>query len=210
MGNAKRQKTDRPGKPGGGSGGQKPPADGNRPRRRRINPKSPVFRFVVTLVVLMCVFNALFYAWISNTAVFDWYLGLNARAAGAIINLTGEDVTVNSEAITTVRFSLGIKRGCDALQASAFFVFLAAASPTATAVRKRLPFILAGTAFLLLMNLVRIVSLYFAGVYGSRRFFDFMHLEFWQAVFIFLPLFMWFMWTIKRLRGSAKRPNDAG
>ena len=46
---------------------------------------------------------------------------------------------------------------------------------------------------LLSMNLVRLISLYYAGVYVPSLF-EALHVEVWQAVFIFVPIVLWVIW----------------
>ena len=154
--------------------------------------KRPVLRFVLVLVGLMGVFNLLFYYWISEGGFFEGYLALNADAGAAILNLFGEDASAIGTNLSSSRFAVDIKRGCDGLQASVFFAFAVLASPCGVAMLARLPVILLGTLFLLLFNLFRIVSLYYTGIYFPGMF-EIMHLDVWQAVFIFCPLFLWAM-----------------
>ena len=58
---------------------------------------------------------------------------------------------------------------------------------------------LLGTLFLLLLNVVRIVSLYYSGAYYPRMF-DVLHIDLWQPMFILLPLVLWLMWVRRSLR----------
>ncbi len=161
-----------------------------RPQRRR----RPVLRFVVVLVGLMLAFNALFYAWFSKTEAFDSYLALNARVSASVLCLFGEEATATGMSLTSPLFSLSIKRGCDAIQASVFFALLVAASPLVVPLARRLVWMVAGTALLLLVNLVRIVSLYYTGVWFSPKTFEVMHIEVWQVAFIIMPILLWLSW----------------
>ncbi len=169
-------------------------ADAPRKRRRR-----PVLRFVVVLVVLMVGFNALFYAWFSKTTYFESYLEVNARASAVVLDLLGEKATSHGVAVTSPRFALSIKRGCDAIQASVFFALLVAASPLAVPLLRRCAWMIGGTLVLLIINLVRIISLYYTGVWCSPETFEMMHVEVWQVAFIFLPIVLWLIW-IRSLR----------
>lgn len=153
----------------------------------------------------MGVFNAVFYTYLSDAPFFHSYLAINAQVTAAILGFFGDQVNVNRDALVSDNFSLGIKRGCDAIQATAFFIFLVFASPSQMRYRARIPYAIAGTVFLLLLNLVRIITLYYAGMYCSKAIFDFLHVDFWQAVFIFLPLFLWVMWTRRAERSRAKK-----
>lgn len=163
--------------------------------------KRPVLRFVLVFAVLIGAFNVYFYVWFSKSEAFESYLHFNAQVSGAILRVFGESACVAETSITSPRFALNIKRGCDAIQASVFFVFLVLASPLRTPLLKRLPAIIVGMALLLLINLVRIISLYYIGVYVPSAF-KTMHVEIWQALFIFLPLFLWVLWVRRAMRPS--------
>lgn len=65
---------------------------------------------------------------------------------------------------------------------------------------------LLGTLCLLLLNVVRIVSLYYSGVYCPRMF-EVLHVDLWQPVFILLPLVLWLMWVRWSLRQRMETPD---
>jgi len=99
-------------------------------------------------------------------------------------------------------FSLSIERGCDAIHPSALFVAAVLASPVA--LWTKLPGCLAGTFVLMALNLLRIVSLFYAKIYWPRAF-DVLHVEVWQALFILLAVLLWAAWAAWALR----RPRPA-
>ncbi len=163
--------------------------------------------FVVVLVVLMVVFNALFIGWFSKTEAFDSYLALNAKVSAFVLSLFGEEASATGLAVTSPRFALTIKRGCDAIQASVFFALLVAASPLAVPLSRRLVWMIGGTALLLLINLIRIVSLYYTGVWFSPKVFEVMHVEVWQVAFIMLPILLWLFWIRRISKPQGTQPD---
>jgi exosortase/archaeosortase family protein len=168
-----------------------------------------VLRFVLVLAGLTIAFNAFFYLVISKSALFESYLGVNAQVSAAILRLFGEDASAGQTVIRSPSLPLEIKRGCDAIQASAFFVFIVLASPVGIPLRRRLPAVLLGTLALLFLNIARIVSLFYAAHY-SQRLFNVLHVEVWQPVFIFLPLCFWFVWLRRAMRGTGNRSDVPG
>ncbi len=156
--------------------------------------KRGALRFVLLLAVGVLGFNALFLLWISTSEFFEAYLHVNAEASGAVLELLGDEASVNGASIATPRFSLTIKSGCDAIQASAFFVFAVLASPVSVSRLARIRPVVVGSLLLMALNVVRIVGLYYTGVYSPEAF-DMMHVEVGQAAFIFLPIFFWLMWV---------------
>jgi exosortase/archaeosortase family protein len=94
--------------------------------------------------------------------------------------------------------------GCDALQSAVFLMFAVVASPLGLPLRSRVPFIILGTLFLLGLNLVRIISLYYTGVYWKSAF-ETIHIDVWQPVFIFVPLVMWVIWARRAMIHEAAK-----
>jgi exosortase H (IPTLxxWG-CTERM-specific) len=173
-----------------------PPRGGERFGRR------PVLRFVALFALFMIAFYALtLMPWFTR-GVFPHYLHLNARISGAILNVLGEDARVAQTSIITPRFALGIERGCDAIEPAALFAAAVVAFPVP--LRRKAPGLAVGISLLLLINLVRIVSLYYAGVYYPSAF-ETLHAEVWQPLFILIAVLFWVVWAL-RATGRAPRP----
>ncbi|MFH1418221.1 MAG: archaeosortase/exosortase family protein [Planctomycetota bacterium] len=168
--------------------------------------KRPIFRFVAVFAVLVIAFNIFFYAWFKESSAFQAYLHLNASVSGMILRLLGEDMSVAGASISSPRFSLVIALGCDAIQPTALFVCAVLASPVSF--KSKWPGLLVGAPLLLVTNLVRIVSLYYAGVAFSEETFKILHVDVWQAAFIFLALLFWILWA-RSARQSYLKKADA-
>jgi len=173
--------------------------------------KLPVLRFVLVMVALLVAFNAFFYGWFSNPddktlrPIFDAYLSVNANVSARVLEFFGEqDVVVEDGIIRSPRFGLGIKRGCDAIQPAVFFAFFVMASPVLASRWRKTKAILIGVSLILFINLFRIVSLFYVGVYWTSAF-EWVHVEFWQMVFIAIPIVFWLVWARgQQLKGSVK------
>ncbi len=155
--------------------------------------KRRVLRFVVLLGVGMAGFNVLFFLWLAPGEFFQDYLRLNATASAAVLQVLGDDATVSGTSIISPRYSLNIKRGCEAIQVSAFFVLAVLAWPMSVSRWRRATGLVVGILVLLVINLVRIVSLYYTGIYFPSAF-EAMHIDVWQPAFIVLALFLWMIW----------------
>ncbi len=162
----------------------------------RRSGKRPVLRFVLMLGSLMVGFNVCFYLWLSQGSVMNAYLQFHARLVAAMLRVMGDDAAAAGKSIVSSRFSLSIEVGCDAVQASAFFLFAVAVSPVSVPMRARVPYLLFGAVFLSVINLFRILSLYFTGIYYPGAF-EFIHIDVWQALFVFMPLVLWVTWLRK-------------
>lgn len=168
--------------------------------------KRPVLRFVLMLGSLMIGFNACFYLWFSQGSVMNAYLGFHARLVAAMLRVMGDDAAAAGKSIVSSRFSLSIEVGCDAVQASAFFLFAVAVSPVSVPLLARVPYLLFGAFFLSVINLFRILSLYFTGIYYPGAF-EFVHIDVWQALFVFMPLVLWVAW-LRKARGPRGGVSD--
>lgn len=177
-------------------------ASAKRSRRRR-----PVLRFVVVLLVLMGGFTALFYGWFSQSSYFQSYLEANASWSARVLSWLGEEASASGVSVNSPRFNLSIKRGCDAIQPSVFFALLVAASPVTVALWRRCVWMIAGTLVLLGINLFRIISLYYTGVWSPQHF-ELMHVEVWQVVFVVLPILLWLIW-VRAMNPGRATPSHA-
>ncbi|MFH1108499.1 MAG: hypothetical protein V1790_04775 [Planctomycetota bacterium] len=167
----------------------------------RLIRKGAVLRFVLWLAGLMVAFNAVFYLWLAESRFLQVYLSWNARASALLLRVFGESATATGTLVASPRFGLEVKDGCDALQPIAFFIFAMLASPVPVRLRLRIVPILMGTLVLLLLNLVRILTLFYTGIHFPSAF-EPLHIDVWQSVFIFLPLTFWLVWAQRALRRS--------
>ena len=129
---------------------------------------------------------------------FPAYLRLNAQVPAAILRVFGQDVTVRGQSMISAQgATIEIERGCDAVEPSALFVSAVLASPVP--LLSRLSAAAAGTLLLMVLNLVRVASLFLVRIYWPKAF-DVMHLDVWQALFIFLAILLWAIWASRMAR----------
>lgn len=156
----------------------------------------------------------LFYGFVhtpaNETTAFRPYLALIARTVGGILSVFGYDISVAETTVHSSRFSMEIVRGCDAIEPAAVYIAAVIASPVG--LWPRIPGILIGTAAIMLINLLRIVSLYFVGVYYPGAF-NMIHEGVWQAAFVVLAIVFWAVWvqwaTREKPEPSNARPAQA-
>lgn len=175
-------------------------------RLSRIGSKRPVLRAVLVFGVLI----GLFYGFIHSPYVggdyLQPYLGFVARVTGGILRVLGHNATVHGALIYSPYFSVEIVSGCDAVEPVAAFAAAVLASPASLWLK--IPGILAGSVTLLLINFVRIVSLFFVGVYYPKAL-DVIHMDVWQAAFIVLAFCLWAIWVQWATRAVSRRIPSA-
>lgn len=121
------------------------------------------------------------------------YLRGWAHASAFTLRLFGENASVHGSAISSPRFQVNIKQGCDALQPTILFVSAVLASPVGF--MSKLPGLLAGFSFLMFLNLTRVISLFYIGIYWNSAF-ETMHHDVWQALFIIFSIAAWAIWAV--------------
>ncbi len=155
-------------------------------------------RFLLIFGCCMGLYYVLTLLPVIKDGFFPAYLRLNASVSGAILDTFGEGVSVRDKSLISDKGpAIQIERGCDAVEPSALFVSAVLASPVP--LLSRLSAALAGTFLLMVLNLVRVISLFLVRVYSPRAF-ETMHLDVWQALFIFLAIVLWAMWASRMAR----------
>jgi len=135
---------------------------------------------------------------------FPYYMRLNARASAAILNVFGEGASASGTSVASPRYSVDIRHGCDAIAPSALFISAVLAFPAG--MWSKLPGLLAGTLVLAVINLVRIVTLFYTGIY-KPSWFETMHVDVWQPVFILLSLVLWVLWALWSTPSRTTHPD---
>jgi len=163
---------------------------------RRPNPidryqiARPIWGFGLRFVGLMLLFYLMVPIEFCDRLLYA-YLAANARLANEILNCLGQDSHVFEVTIRSARFAISVRRGCDAVEPA--WLFCAAVISFPAPIGRKLAGMSTGAAFLLLLNLVRIVTLYFIGLHFPL-FFGPVHLEVWPAIFVVAAILLWIGW----------------
>lgn len=169
------------------------------------NFKRKIYNFFKNpLNTLIFKFSALlvFYAfWISpffQTQVVENVAIFYAQIAGFIIKIFNYPILISGDTLGHSNFSISIKNGCDAIEATAILLCGMLVYPAKF--KYKVVGLLFGGLILVAINLFRIVSLYFNGIY-TPSIFEFMHTGVWQVLFIIFPIiiiFRWINWINRR------------
>jgi exosortase/archaeosortase family protein len=95
--------------------------------------------------------------------------------------------------ISSNEFTLNVGKGCDAL--SPLVLLLAGILTFPITFKYKIPALVVAPIAVFILNLVRIISLYFIGL-SLPDFFEIAHVEIWQTLFIVACLIGWLYWLI--------------
>ncbi len=163
--------------------------------------KHSLSNFIFIFITLITLFYLVTLTTFFNSQLFNQYLSFQAYITYLILNAFGQEITLTNTIISTSEdFAIQIVRGCDALEPTVLFIAAIIAFPAPFITK--LWGIVIGSITILILNFIRIVSLFFIGIYYPKVF-DVMHLDVWQALFILLSLLLfvlWLQWVSQRLR----------
>jgi exosortase H (IPTLxxWG-CTERM-specific) len=169
-------------------------------------PRRGIARFVLVFAGCVALYYVLSGTTIFRDHLFPGYLRLNARVTAAALGLIGQQVTVNDNCVLSRKFFLTVERGCDAIEPTMLLIAAVIASPVAW--RSRLVGIVFGTLALAVLNILRLITLYLTGVYWPAAF-EIMHVDVWQAIFIFLALLLWIIWALRAIKPKPVKPDGS-
>jgi exosortase H (IPTLxxWG-CTERM-specific) len=130
--------------------------------------------------------------------------GVIARFSGAVLNLFGEEASVRGTLLTSPRFSVNIYHGCNGVLATSIYLSAVLAFPSRWR-EKAIGFAL-GIPAIQLINLLRILSLYYIGIHWPR-FFQLAHGYVWQSIVILLSMVVWIFWAERFVRVPDRQPG---
>src|SRR5262245_37335498 len=128
----------------------------------------------------------------SGPPIWDLLDGWTARITAWSLNLLGAEATAEGKLVTSSLYSLRIIRECTAIHP--VMIYLAAVVSYPCAWRPRVVGAVAGTVGILLVNQVRLVSLFYIG-HSYPALFDTIHVLVWQSLIIFFTVLIWAVWA---------------
>lgn len=170
------------------------------PDRRRLRPEAA---FLLKFVVLLVLFFAATAPKAMNDAFVEPFTAAVANVGGHAARLFGEDTTMIGTAIVSPRFAVNVRTGCNGLET--IYIFFAGVLAFPAPWGRKLVGLAGGFLAIQLLNVVRIVSLFYIGVYFPKHFED-SHIVIWQAVVILFGVALFLVWADRYARPS--RPAD--
>jgi exosortase H (IPTLxxWG-CTERM-specific) len=127
-----------------------------------------------------------------NDAFVVPYTTLIAKVAGNILALFGEDITINGCLLRSPRFAVTIYNGCNGLITSLIFISGVLAFPAKWSAK--IIGVVGGLVIIQAINMVRIISLFYIGIYLPKLF-NSSHVFIWQSLVILAGVTLWIVWA---------------
>lgn len=123
-----------------------------------------------------------------------------ASSSGWLIeNTGGGQIIVDETSVVGSRFSINIAEGCNGIYALSVVIAGIVAFPVRW--KPKMVGLLLAVALIMGLNYVRIITLWYAGIYSSFVF-DTMHLYIWEFVIIALGAVFWYFWYEKFVKAD--------
>jgi len=143
--------------------------------------------------------------WIANSSgAMQWVQTVLATITAGILRVCGEAAVVTGSTVQTDAFGISVVTACTGLFTTGLYVIAVLAFPTRW--RARAIGLAIGVAGIFLLNLIRLVSLYFVGVHFPNVL-DLVHQGIWQAVFIVFAVILWLLWAGRWGRERSPEPK---
>lgn len=135
-----------------------------------------------------------------NDHVIEPFTAGVARVSGATLSLLGQDVQMRGTIIESPSFAVNIRNGCNGVET--MLIFLAAVLAFPAPWKARGIGLVFGILAIQLVNLIRVVALFFTGAYFPSLF-DTSHTVIWQSVVILFGVLLWILWADRVARPQA-------
>jgi exosortase/archaeosortase family protein len=153
--------------------------------------KAPVLIFGLKFGLLILLLYLILDLPVGDRMLFV-YLEFNAWLTNFFLNIFGQHSHVaDGVVVSSTQFSMAIRRGCDAVEAT--WLLCAAILAFPAPVKKKLWGTLAATVALQALNIVRLLTLYWIGVHWPS-FFNSAHMELWPTIFIIVAIVLFLCW----------------
>lgn len=122
------------------------------------------------------------------------FTSIVAGCSSILMNLFGASSNVTGNTLSTSDFSINVVDGCNGIYATAILISGVVAYPSKLS-QKAIGVLLGFTA-VFLMNLVRVISLFYMGLHFPDIFQE-VHVYVWQPIIIIWAIIVWDFWSKK-------------
>jgi exosortase H (IPTLxxWG-CTERM-specific) len=167
-----------------------------------------VIRFIALFIALIVFLFAVELSRPAQTYfVLPWTSALTSAAA-FLLQTFDSSVIASGKVIANAKsgFSVSVEAGCNGIEA--VIVLLAAMLAYSAPWRHKLVGILLGALTIQLMNLVRVITLFYIGQWSLSAF-EWAHLYVWQALIMLDVVVVWLVWIRMLPREQPPSPTNA-
>ena len=158
----------------------------------RPNQQAPWFRFALIFGLMAIASEVLYYAVALDSEGFETYLAGIARISAWVLNFFDGEVVVTGSRIAGGSFAVLVAQGCDAIQVCSLLAAAIIAFPLS--LRAKLRGLVVGIAILQILNLLRVITLFWIGVHFSSIF-KTSHEVLWPGLLIVSTIVIWILWV---------------
>ena len=160
------------------------------PRRRSVG-------FLLRFVALLVVFYLIVASGPVNDAVIVPFTAGIASVSAAVLNAFGEKVEVRGTEIRSSSFGVNIENGCNGVETALLFGAAVLAFPATW--KRRLLGLGAGFLAIQVLNLFRVVTLFWIGLHRPALF-NSSHTVIWQSVVVLFGVLLFLIWASRQRR----------
>ncbi|MFH0924014.1 MAG: exosortase H [bacterium] len=160
-----------------------------------------ILRFYLLLGFFILLLFLLLHNRYSYKYLAEYIPTILARITAGLISFLGGEVTVAGKLLSGKKFSMRIIYDCSGIFVTVIYVAAVLAYPT-TAKKIGLG-LLIGIPVLNLINIFRMVFMFYVGQY-LPNYISLFHTYLWQGMFIILVLLLWLFWVEKIVHGYEK------
>jgi exosortase H (IPTLxxWG-CTERM-specific) len=148
--------------------------------------------FILFVVILVALFAAELTPPVQGAVVRPW-TGMLVRLSAGLIVLFDSHVAAFGQILlsTANGFGISIEAGCNGVEAAIILIAAILAFPAPW--KHRMIGILAGLCAVQVLNVVRVISLFYLGQWNLKAF-EWAHLYLWQALIMLDVLVVWLIW----------------
>jgi len=154
-------------------------------------------RFLILFLLILGVsFTLVALQPVNDHLVVPYTTGV-AWVSGQLLDLLGEDITINGCVLRSPRFAVTIYNGCNGLITSLIFISGVLAFPSSWTAK--VVGVVGGLLAIQTINLIRIISLFYIGIFLPDLF-NSSHIFIWQSIVILFGVSLWVLWAQKLAR----------
>ena len=148
--------------------------------------------FILFVVILVALFAAELTPPVQSAVVLPWTEAL-VRISAGLIMLFDTHVAAFGKILqsTSNGFAVSVEAGCNGIEAAIILIAAMLAFPAPW--KHRVIGIVAGLAAVQVLNIVRVISLFYLGQWNFKLF-EWAHLYLWQALIMLDVLIVWLIW----------------